>query len=294
MIMSLMTIGCSNKQPLSSDSLFLQTKISSAGGVCQSLGFPTFREELLQSYEESQVESYLKKLKNEIEQKVYNAYFIKYALIYLQQPVEKYKIGGDVVQFSPPFVDGERVVISFNFLTQDAWRFYNKQKGSGLNSKDDAFISTLKTRGVFPFNQKTETGDYQGEYYSNLVKDCIGKSFPKFNISLLEFEFEYRYETPYLRLHSNADNVVSTEEGKLHSWSISEKCLNQDKTIEIWIKEANRGWWYLLALIAMIVVSVAIFVILSIKGKKRIRELKNANPPKNKEKQKNCLKNIKK
>ena len=274
--MSLMAVGCKS-QDLPSDSLFLQLGINSYGGVSQSLGFPTMENELSSYYPQEKIEVYKQDLKASIETKIYNAYYLKYLINYVKAPIENYQIGGEYVKFNSPQLEDERVVFSFNFLNSNAWNLYNNSQVAeqSPSSPDLSFISTVEVEKDFPFTEKDANGNFLGSYYSQLIKDSILKHFPNFDLNQLEFVFEYRYFTPYSRLHSNADLIVKNGEGSLHSWLLSERNFQENKLINISIKEANKGVWYLTVLISFLVISLFVLITCHIKNKKSSNTKKN-------------------
>ena len=84
-----------------------------------------------------------------------------------------------------------------------------------------------------------------------------------------EFTMVYSYLSLNSRLHSDADQVVKTTAGTMHSWVINEE--NSEKLIEFYTVSANRVVWYILALTICFTFTAIYLIVIYFKKDKDIK-----------------------
>lgn len=248
----------------SKNSIQMGLETTQNGIIIQRFSFPILTEE--------RNEKYIKELTYSIEQNIYNNLFLSYWVKYLQNPVEKYKIGGEYVKFVKPEYDSENNNISFYFIFggQTAWNVYNSENAGKSDNKEssvEGLVSTVKSQSIFPFAIKSSDENYIGGRYKKIIKTVFFKYFSDKNMP--EINYIYEYTIPSGRIHSNA-NYQFVEEGLYHHvWIVKESELDNCENMEIWQNQVNPGWWYLLVLcIGVPTTGIAIWIC-SVKKRKK-------------------------
>ena len=251
--------------------------VAGQSSVSQNFAFPANAKYFLEKEESSEtVNAYVEELKNNIRSKVWNIMFLNYYSVYSQNPVEKYKIGGDQVVFSQVEYNSaaDRFEFSFKFNSYGAWKHYHPS--SGEDDKPDEgnlFLAIDSSESEFVFGQSV--GDSTlGQMYAAIVEDAQKKYFSQELVAGLNtFTFCYDYVTPHKRIHSNADEVVSAD-GYYHNlWRCSIDELSEGKTVALKTVNANRGWWYLVVLGGVVagvaIALVTVFIVSKAKKSKK-------------------------
>ena len=244
-VFCLLFTGCSGVKTPPEDTLCLQVQLCDNGKVTQTIEIPTFSEENNQDY--------LKDLVSNIEKKIYNNYYIAYYIAGL-------KSGEDLkdITFTKPYYDkgSQKVKFSFQFSNQKVLSSINQTGGELCLS----FLEIARTEKDFPFFEKNKDGVMVCEYYIDIVKQVYNKYFDKkFDGGVL---LEYRYIMPYKNIHSNAD----FENGNSHSWIAKMGGSVNEKKIELWIVQPNRGMWYLGIIILMASVYFIVYLVFNKKS----------------------------
>ena len=266
-------MGCSKEQSYSSNSFLFATQNTSYGAVTQSIEIPTMQNEILKKNSQEKFDRYLNELVSNVEQKLYNNYYLRYWIKYLDNPQKQYIIGGQQVKFLRPQISEDKnfVYFSLNFLTNDAWKFYNQSSTSSNASTDDKilFLKRVENQTNFPFNKELK------DYYLDILKTSIDKSHIDIDLTLSIIDFAYNYITPYSKINSNADYKFQTGNGYNHVWTQSLN-INQDKQIKVWVNNINKGLWYLTAFVVFFTISTIIFVVIFIKSKIQKKNAKSS------------------
>ncbi len=209
-------------------------------------------------------------------------FVLSFTLIYknAENKQPSFALGNDLVVTTTQY-DSELDNVSFKiaYNTQEVWKFYS-QSGSDENESEEKkdntkieFISTQTVSSKFPFAQEvsalngkvTVAERYKNAYLSAFEKSSIFEKVKKdYNP-----DFVYNYASPYNKISSNADiKFVDSQNLYHHVWKADERQLI-DKQINLTIKEANREWWYLTALVVTLVgTSIALAIAYLIKRKK--------------------------
>ena len=265
MLFSLMAFGCS-MTTLPSNSFSLKSIVLANGGVRQEIEFPTLKS-FLDGYDQNKINDYLQKLQTEIEEKVYNSFYLNYWLKYMENQNTEFIIGGDKVKFERPALSADQNSISFSlgFLTRDAWEYYTKQNEEdeeGSEEFKNIFMTKTESEGQFPFTEEI------AEQYLSVVNSTVKAYFPNLTISKSDIHFSYVYQTPYQKIKSNADVKGENKEGVYHIWTKSKEEIKEEKPIVIWVNEVNKGVWYLLILGTTLFLSLIILLIYYLRKKK--------------------------
>lgn len=248
----------------SENSIQIGIETTQNGIIIQRFSFSTLTKE--------RNEEYIKELTSSIEQNIYNNFFLSYWVKYLQNPIEKYKIGGEYVKFTKPEYDIENNNISFCFIFggQTAWDVYNGSNNEHVDSKKPSnigFVSTIKSQSTFPLVVKNSEGNSIGEIYKKTLKTAFFKYFPNKNIP--EINYVYEYVIPSGKVHSNANYQFVEENLYHHVWVVKESELDNCEDMTIWQNQANPGWWYLIVLcVGVPVTGLAIWICSTKKRKK--------------------------
>ncbi len=239
--------GCVSNQPSPSNSV--NVGISITDKITQKIGLPAFTHELEEEYSKVEIDAYVLDLMNTVNlvalsfraslQEEYNNN---------ENPDPRFVIGGDKVYFTASVFDNSKdeVFFEINFASIDAWDYYHP---SDENEEDETihfgnvFIEGEKTSSTFAFSVVGSDGNITGQVYEEILMNTLNSHFPLFQPSQLNFE--YTYGTTYPRIHSNCDNFSIVNGVHTHSWIVEKSNLQNAKSIELWTKKANPGWWYL-------------------------------------------------
>ncbi len=259
--------------------------ISSNGRIIQSLDF-SVNSDRLDNISESQEEklSFIATL-TEMVDELRREFLLNFALIYIQNPNEEYKINQGLIITNTTF-NQETDTIGFNmiFTSLGAWNYYHDVKQNENDDKkedDNIFISKNQTQGIFPFSSKIKVSEeesiYVGQRYIQKYIDC-GKNFSFANEikNLYSPLLIYNYSTYYSRLHSDADYKFTDSNGHSHHiWAVDGKDLTANNSIYIYSYNINVGLWYLFILIFSIVFAVILYIILDYKNiKNKIKNIR--------------------
>lgn len=272
-LMSLMFFGCSKQSEISPNSFLLTTKAMLAGGVCQEISIPTLENEILKENSQEKFDKFLNKLLIGVEQKLYNNYYLRYWIKYVENPKKEYIIGGENVKFLRPQISEDKLNISFslNFLTNDAWKFYSQAPVSTAKVENEKifFLKKMESQTTFPFNDNELKN-----YYLNILQDALHSCDIKLDTNDATINFAYKYITPYGKIKSNADCKYETKEGYCHLWEQSQKT-DEKKEIKIWVNNINAGFWYLIVFAIFFIISTIFFVVLYVRPKTKYKNSKH-------------------
>lgn len=253
-LMVLPLVGCGGGGAPSGTNAISMQVVAGRSSVSQSFAFPAGVKSLPEGTAQEKVDKYIEELENAIKLKIWNRMFLNYFAIYSQNPNNEFLIGGDYVDFKQAEYNSrtDKVEFSFNFKSYAAWNYYHPKNSSGEEqdeaNNENLFLKIDLSQGDFPFAQETENGRV-GEIYAKVISDVQAEHF---DISELENvkapSFEYQYVTFHKRIHSNADAIERDGDYYRHIWTSSKEGLSSGKKVELKTVNANRGWWYLVAL----------------------------------------------
>ena len=154
--------------------------------------------------------------------------------------------------------------VRFKFDTELAYNVYanfGEDVEVFTSSEKQFFTTKISEKFVNPFGRSRSifNGKSAFNYFNDEINAYLSSNFDEQTIAKFpKFEMIYSYLTVSARLHSDADQIVKTSEGTMHSWKITEE--NSNKLIEFYTLSANRMVWYLFAL-TITFVFVAIYLV---------------------------------
>ena len=248
-------------------------------GVSQSFSLPANTEYYRENGQSEQaIELYVQDLESTIRTKLWNNMFLQLYAIYLANPIEEFALGGDIVLLKQVAYNSVSDSVSFSFVygSYDAWRYYHPSSDEDEpdQTNDSLFLEVDESEGSFPFSQLSGS-EPAGYIYAQVIEEVKLRHFPAELVEAeAEMTFAYDYATTHKRVHSNADYIFS-DSLYHHVWQQSYSELANAKTIHLYTVSANRGWWYLVALGAALVVA-AIGVPFLAKRNKKVEKNKES------------------
>ena len=230
--------GCNNAS-LPGNAVTMQIA-AYTNGVAQSFAIPANAEFYRENgASEETISTYMTNLTSAVRTRVWQQMFLNYFTIYAQNPQEEFALNGDLVTVREPEYNSVTDSVNFSFI---------------FRSYSAIFVQVDVSEGVFPFGQLSDDQPV-GNIYATIIKDV---KLAHFSEELVETEgnpnFVYDYATTHKRVHSNAD-ITFSDSLYHHCWWSSYDQLSNEKTIELYTVNAVRGWWYLIALAAALVVA---------------------------------------
>lgn len=166
--------------------------------------------------------------------------------------------------------------VRYNFKTQKAYMIYSNygRDVEKITSTEKSFFTTkYSEKSVNPFGRNRDIfgGKSAFKYFQSKMESYLTANFNADQIKKFpEFTMVYSYVSLNSRLHSDADEVVKTTSGTVHSWAINED--NSDKLIEFYTLSANRVVWYILALTICFTFTAIYLIVIYFKKDKSITE----------------------
>lgn len=276
-IAALTLTGCQTQQaPTGSITMAISAFTS---GVSQSFSLPANTEYYRENGQSEQtIELYVQDLESTVRTRLWNNMFLQLYAIYLANPIEEFALGGDIVSLKQVAYNSVSDSVSFSFVygSYDAWRYYHPSSDEEEPDQTNGslFLEVDESEGSFPFSQLSGS-ELAGYIYAQVIEEV---KLRHFSAELVEAEaemtFAYDYATTHKRVHSNADYTFS-DSLYHHVWQQSYSELANAKTIQLYTVSANRGWWYLVALGAALVVA-AIGVPFLAKRNKKVEKNKES------------------
>ncbi len=206
-------------------------------------------------------------LKKQVEV-IRNEFLFSFALVYLQNPIEEYKINQGVV-LTPVAINSQTDTIGFQivFATGGVWNYYHHTKvEQKINDKENIFLNKIASEGIFPFSAEVKISEKQtitaGERYRQMyLASAQGLSFE--NALQAEYKpiFIYDYSSSNKKLRSNADMTYTDNAKHYHHVWAEENCQNADKTY-LYFYNINKGVWLAFAIaLPLLCMGIAIGVI---------------------------------
>lgn len=276
LIFPLLFLSACDKREIKIDKNFIMLSIEqNANGTSkQSIVFGVNSDFLRENSKNIQEELQFKQnlLKNV--ENIRNEFLFSFALIYMQNPVEKYKINQGVVLSQVGYnADGDYIGFEISFTSLGAWQYYHpsnkSQENNQKNSKNDnIFYKKQINMGNFPFSSSLSDGSNVGEKYKSCyISSAKGMSFENKIKDQYKPDFVYNYCTFYPKFHSNADvEFKGTNNQYYHIWL--ENDLKNCKNIELILVTIYKGWWIFFALLIPLGVMAITITVIKIKNKR--------------------------
>jgi len=235
LISSFSVVGCEKLEEIPSNTFCYKMELCDNGSIVQTMEFPT--------YIKDKNKAYIEELTKNIENKVYNTLYLNYYLTSIKK--QKNETDFTNIKFIAPYYENGKIKFSCEFKNKQTFNIFSEQSALCVDLIQKEEIETT-------FIFATKNNDIMiGEKIYSIVNEVYEKYYNELNEEVL---FEYTYITPYSKIHSNADYIAENQ----HSWIVKKSELENEKIIKIWIVDANRGWWYLLVIIGMLL-SVLIY-----------------------------------
>lgn len=246
------------------DFIMLSLDFSSNGQIVQSIDF-SLNNDWLNQNSKSVKENldFKKNLTKQIET-LRNEFLFSFALTYMNEPKEEYKINQGVMLTAVVFnEESQSVGFKIGFSSLGAWNYYhnakennteNDEKAEKINKNFNIFMQKVENKGIFPFSPLVKIQEEKkitaGERYKNIfVESAQGLSFYEKLKEDYHPVFVYNYSTFNTRLRSDATTTFIDNSRHLHHvWLIEENNLNNENTILIYYYNINRGAWLLFTL----------------------------------------------
>lgn len=249
--------GCGQSKGIKIDDNFIMLTIdtNSDGSVKQSIVFGVnspFLQENSQNLQE--VFQFKQNLQKNIEE-IRNEFLFSFALIYMNNPIEEYKINQGVLLSQVGYnQEGDYLGFEITFTSSGAWKYYHQtslgEEEKSNNGRGNVFISVQSSKGDFPF------GETLKEKYKNIyLSSAKGFSFEGIVRESYNPDFVYNYCTYYPKFHSNATATFRGSDNKYHHVWIN----GGQIVISVYI--INKGWWiFFTLLVSLSLMTIAIIL----------------------------------
>jgi len=207
-----------------------------------------------------------------------NEFLLSFAVIYMQNPIEEYKINRGVLLSQVGYnADGDYVGFELTFTSLGAWQYYhssnnsleNQEKTSKNHKISNIFFQKQESKGEFPFcsvlSDRNKIGDKYKDCY---LKSSQGLSFENIITQNYKPDFVYDYSTYYSKFHSNAHSQFKGNDNKYHHVWVEDD-LENCKLIELTIYSFSKGWWIFFALLICLTSMFIAIILLKFKEKKK-------------------------
>ena len=269
-------VGCDQKSEIKLDDYIFLNLDYQSDKVSFHLYFSVDESGL--SYEGGEIEKqkFLKNLEKNIET-IRMEYLFSLALIYIQNPIEEYKINSGVL-ISPVIYSHEKGLIGFdiNYTSLDAYRYYHGSSSSGDTSKNQGNIFLYKhsSTGRNPFSVPISIGQGQtiptGERYKNMVIESFsGTNYGQEYIASYNPSFVYDYSCPYSYIKTDAD-VKLKQNNTYHNYWIENDL--EGKTITLTLQYLNLFTCQVFILATVLIGTFVAIIICKIIKKKRSKK----------------------
>lgn len=282
LIFSLFSLsGCSKSHEIddfiAQDFVMLSIDFSSSGQITQSFDFSVNSDRYKETTKQEEIFTFKANLIEELSE-IRNEFLLSFALMYIANPNEIYKINTGVI-LSQVVYNQEFDTVGFNiaFTSLCAWQYYHPSTQS-LDSQADAkggnlFINKQTSLGVFPFSSSVTMSEDESKlligerYYQKYLNAASGLSFKEKLKEEYKPTFIYNYSVYNSKLHSDAHFQYKDNGHYHHIWAIEKDKLTEDNKICLYSYSVNYGMWYLFAIILTLVIMLIILLVYKYKKK---------------------------
>lgn len=246
--------------------------------VKQMLYFSLDEDKIISLSNEKDFEIFKQNLKEEIVE-IRNNFLFNYALTYLQNPIEEFKINKGVLLSDVTYNSDQKVIgFSVVFSSLQAWSYYNSNgnnSSSNVPSEGNIFYNKKISNGKFIFsNKSTMNGEEKtiGEIYAQkFINSSKGLSFESYIKNNYKPSFIYSYSTVFDKIKSNANYQFSNNNIFYHIWTVEFENINDENLVSIYLLIINYGWWYVFAIFITLLFILLSFLIIKIKKNRKKR-----------------------
>lgn len=274
--------GCSNESNKSSslsldDFIMLSLSFNIDGSICQSLDFSVNSENLKEIASDEEIFAFKNSLIEEIKN-IRNEFLFGYALKYIKNPIEEFKINQGLV-LTEVLYNTKTDTIGFDilFTSINSWNYYHDQSSSsseGNENNNFLFYKKIISTGKFVFSTPVKVNEEETiligkRYQQKYIEASKGLSFEAYIKENYKPTFAYNYATPTNRLHSDSQYEYLDSNNLFHHiWTVGYDELNENNTISLYYVSINYGWWYFFAILISLLVMTLILVVNKIKSKR--------------------------
>lgn len=260
--------------------IMLSLDFSLNGEIKQSIDFSVNSEMLTnESLSVKELLDFRKALIKEVET-IRNEFLFSFALVYMKNPVEDYKINKGVL-FSPVVYQEENDTIGFqmSFSSVKAWNYYHSSLNEETNKvkpNKNIFLNKIESESLFPFSAEIETKDNEkiivGQRYKQIyIESAKSLSFYDKIKKMYKPVFIYNYSSYNRKLHSDSSfTYIDNNRHFHHVWMEKEETLTSGKTIKLAYYSIEKGIWLIFAITIPLVVMIISIIIIKIKDKKKV------------------------
>lgn len=282
-------IGCQSAPMIDSSFVMVSLGRFSSGKTIQKFDFSLDSNFLRQNgFDEEDIEKAKANLIENVD--VFRKEFVlSFELIYQasENKNSDFLVNGELLTITQTTYNQNTDSVGFSmvFENQEVWDFYHQsstqnpdETEGNKNSQGIVFVETQSTTSIFPFVNEVSVGEGQKMTVAERYRQAYLKSVNfASNYSQIEKnyspDFVYNYGTSYGNINSDADSFFQDVDGLYHHvWVKNYKNLSADDTITLYVNSANKGWWYMFYLLAVIIVMVGAIAIVKIIERKRIKK----------------------
>lgn len=265
------------------DFIMLSLDFSSNGQIVQSIDF-SFNSEAVNEISSSLKETldFKNALIKNIET-IRNEFLFSFALTYMANPVEEYKINKGVLLTAVTF-DEENDTVGFKmgFSSLGAWNYYHqsgeKEDSEGEEEKQNKniFLNKIESKGIFPFSAQVTGQDNQvvtvGSRYKNFyISSAQSLSFYEKLKETYQPTFIYNYSSFNKKLRSDGDLFFTDSAGHLHHvWLVDDLASEEENSINLYYYLVEKGVWLIFAITIPLFAMFIAIIIIKIKDKRKI------------------------
>ncbi len=258
--------GCnSSALPKLDDYILLGLDISSNGQIMQTLDFSVNSQRISELGEEKDLENFKQTLIEGVEELRYE-FLMNFTLLYLQNPVEEFKINRGLIISAVTYNERQDSVgFDMLFTSIQSWNYYHNS--GQIEASDGAVLLSKNTQqGTFPFSAKQQVGEdesiYVGDRYVQIYLQAVKDlSFNAQIDNSYSPTLIYDYATFSKRIHSDSDLKLTDSLGrKHHIWMVNHNQLTAENTISMTTYQVNIGLWYILCVVITFIVGVVLYI----------------------------------
>jgi len=248
--------GCQqNEFDVMKDFVYSGVTFNKDGSVSQSVGLSVNSEKIMSLTNNAditvQFQANLIKNLDLLRQK----FLLNFALKYIENPIEKFKIGSGVVLSSTYYnQDADMVSFEMVFSSLSSWQYYHGGISENAQEKQKMplLICKKSSTSQFPFSGQDGQGQSLTEEYKKIfLSACKGLSIESQLAKDYHPSFVYCYGTYLEKIKSDCDYRIESQGTIYHIWSAKENQL-EGKTTTIYYHLINFGNWLLIALVVPI------------------------------------------
>ena len=258
------------------DYIMLTLDFSANGQIVQSIDF-SFDSEKINELSTSIKETldFKNALIKNI-QTIRNEFLFSFALFYMQNPVEEYKINKGVLLSGVSFDEtSDSVGFKIVFTSAGAWNYYHQTKSEenaqpNKTQNKNIFLNKIESQGVFPFSAEFKNKENRivtvGERYKNLYLDsALNCSFDEKLKNIYQPTFIYDFNK---RLRSNCDYTFSDSRGHKHFVWLEENINStSNNPVKLYYYSIQKGVWLVFAITIPLTAMFIAIIIIKIKEK---------------------------